>query len=180
MDAFEPAYLHLLRSDELEQRAQEAQQHLEACDGCAWKCGVNRHTRKLGICRTGVRAVVSSYGAHLGEETVLTGQRGSGTVFFTRCSLHCQFCQNYDISQSGYGIDVSVNELAEMMLELQQRGCHNINLVTPSHVVAQIIQAVFLAARGGLHLPLVYNTGGYDLLNPCICWTALSIFTCRT
>jgi putative pyruvate formate lyase activating enzyme len=164
MVAFRPAYLDLLESGELDRRAKEALAHLENCDGCAWHCGVNRHLRRLGICRTGARAMVSSYGAHMGEEPPLSGQCGSGTIFFTRCSLSCQFCQNHEISQNGFGVEVGAEELAGIMLELQQRGCHNINLVTPSHLVPQIIQAVAHAARKGLRLPIVYNSGGYDSL----------------
>lgn len=164
MTPFRPAYLDLLETGELERRAQAARQTLEACNGCAWHCGANRHTRKLGICRTGSRAMVSSYGAHMGEEPPLTGRYGSGTIFFTRCNLSCQYCQNHEISQTGYGVEVGSEELADVMMELQQRGCHNINLVSPSHVVAQIIMAIYIAARKGLRLPVVYNTGGYDSL----------------
>ncbi len=114
------------------------------------------------MCRTGERAVVHSHGPHHGEEAPLSGWRGSGTIFFSWCSLRCEFCQNWDISQRGVGQEVDAGGLSEIMLALQSRGCHNINLVTPSHVVAQILEAVLLAARGGLTLPLVYNTGGYD------------------
>jgi len=122
---------------------------------------VNRHTEK-GVCRTGMLAVVSSYCPHHGEEAPLSGSRGSGTVFFTHCNLKCAFCQNYDISQVGQGNEVTPEELASMMLDLQEMGCHNINFVSPSHVVAQILAAVAIAAQAGLRLPLVYNTGGYD------------------
>jgi putative pyruvate formate lyase activating enzyme len=118
----------------------------------------------LGICRTGDLARVSSYGAHHGEENPLRGWRGSGTVFFSRCNLRCQYCQNYEISQADTGQEVEPEQLAEILLELQQDGCHNINFVSPSHVVPQILAAVLIAAQAGLHLPLVYNTGGYDAL----------------
>jgi putative pyruvate formate lyase activating enzyme len=114
------------------------------------------------VCRTGERAVVHSYGAHHGEEDPLRGTRGSGTIFFSWCSLRCVYCQNWEISQKGIGREVEPREIAQMMLDLQGRGCHNINLVTPSHVVAQILAAVLIAAGRGLRLPLVYNTGGYD------------------
>jgi putative pyruvate formate lyase activating enzyme len=114
------------------------------------------------VCRTGVQAVVHSFGAHHGEEDPLRGWQGSGTIFFSWCNLRCVFCQNWEISQKGIGRPVAAEELAAMMLELQAQGCHNINLVSPSHVVAQVIAAVALAAKNGLHLPLVYNTGGYD------------------
>jgi len=159
-----PAYLQLLNTGELAKRAALAVEHLSACDGCAWGCGVNRHKGELGKCRTGELARVSSYGPHLGEEKPLVGRRGSGTIFFTSCNLRCQFCQNHDISQTDNGEEVDSYQLAAIMLELQEYGCHNINLVSPSHVVAQILMAVTLAAQAGLHLPLVYNSGGYDSL----------------
>lgn len=163
--AFEAAYLQLWRSGELKRRAEEAYARLEACDICARECGVNRResAEKAG-CHTADRAVVSSYGPHFGEEDPLVGSGGSGTIFFTWCNLHCQFCQNHDISQSGHGREVEPEELAQMMLGLQSQGCHNINFVSPSHVVPQILLGVLIAAQAGLHLPLVYNTGGYDSL----------------
>ena len=161
----EAAYLPLWRSGELLRRTEEAYARLEACDICARECGVNRResAEKAG-CHTADRAVVSSYGPHFGEEDPLVGHGGSGTIFFTWCNLHCQFCQNYDISQSGHGREVEPEELARMMLDLQSQGCHNINLVSPSHVVPQILLGVLIAAQAGLRLPLVYNTGGYDSL----------------
>lgn len=160
---FEPAYLRLLRSGELAERARQSREHLENCDLCARYCRVNRRESIRGaICRTGERAVVYSAGPHHGEEDCLRGWRGSGTIFFSWCSLRCIFCQNWEISWKGEGQEVSDEELAGMMLRLQALGCHNINLVTPSHVVAQIIAAVTIAAQQGLRLPLVYNTGGYD------------------
>ncbi len=165
MSVFEPAYLTLLRSGELQRRVAEARQHLAKCDVCARVCRVNRLAGERGICRTGERARVSSYGPHLGEENPLRGWRGSGTIFFTRCNLHCQYCQNWDISQTDAGEEVDAEELGAIMLELQSYGCHNINLVSPSHVVPQILAALLVAAEAGLHLPLVYNTGGYDSLD---------------
>ncbi len=161
--SFLPAYLRLAPA-ELEARAAQAVARLEKCDLCPRACGVNRLADERGVCKTGRRARVSSYGPHFGEETPLRGWNGSGTVFFARCNLHCQFCQNYTISQEDAGHEATPEELAAIMLHLQQAGCHNINLVSPSHVVAQILEAVALAARGGLRLPLVYNTGGYDAL----------------
>jgi len=116
----------------------------------------------VGVCRTGEQAKISSYGPHLGEEDPLRGRRGSGTIFFTRCNLKCQFSQNHDISQTDAGHEVEPEQLASIMLNLQAQGCHNINLVSPSHVVVQILEATLIAARHGLRLPLVYNTGGYD------------------
>jgi len=160
---FEPAYVKLLRSGELKRRVAEAYAHLEACDLCAHHCGVNRHvTTKGAVCRTGERAVVCSYHPHFGEEAPLVGHGGSGTIFFAWCNLRCQFCQNYEISQLGEGREVEAEQLAAMMLRLQSLGCHNINFVSPSHVVAQILAGLLLAAEAGLRVPLVYNTGGYD------------------
>jgi putative pyruvate formate lyase activating enzyme len=157
--------LGLLRGKELERRAAEAFERLTACDTCARACRVNRRRGELGSCHTGERARVSSYGSHHGEENPLRGWRGSGTIFFSRCNLHCQYCQNCDISQTDDGEEVESEELAAMMLRLQAAGCHNINLVSPSHVVPQILAGVLVAAQAGLRLPLVYNTGGYDALS---------------
>ena len=160
---FEPAYLSLIDDGRLRARAERAYRHLADCDLCARYCRVDRfETVKAAVCRTGVDAVVCSYGPHHGEEDPLRGTRGSGTIFFSWCNLRCVFCQNWDISQKGEGREVTPQALAGMMLELQARGCHNINFVTPSHVVAQIISAVEIAASRGLRLPLVYNSGGYD------------------
>jgi putative pyruvate formate lyase activating enzyme len=163
MKSFEPGYRGLLRSGELAERARSARTHLERCDLCANQCHVNRlQLTKGAICNTGERAVVYSHGPHFGEERPLVGRFGSGTIFFSRCNLHCLFCQNWEISQRGEGREVSPEELAAMMLNLQELGCHNINFVSPSHVVAQILAALVLAAEQGLRVPLVYNTGGYD------------------
>ncbi|NMC53199.1 MAG: radical SAM protein [Chloroflexi bacterium] len=161
---FEPAYLSLLASGEYAARVKSAYQRLAACDICPLRCGVNRLEGEIGVCQTALLAQVSSYGAHHGEEAPLSGWRGSGTIFFARCNLHCVFCQNADISQTGYGREMEPEALAALMLDLQDQGCHNINLVSPSHVVPQILAAVFVAAQAGLNLPLVYNTGGYDAL----------------
>ena len=165
LGTFEPAYLALLRSGELKRRAAAAVARLEECDICARECGANRRlgAEKAG-CHTGDRAVVSSYGPHFGEEDPLVGRGGSGTIFFTWCNLRCQFCQNYDISQGGQGRAVEPEDLAAMMLSLQDAGCHNVNLVSPSHVVPQVLLGLLVAAEAGLRLPLVYNTGGYDSL----------------
>ena len=160
---FKPAYLELLQGDELARRVDQAYRHLEDCDLCARYCRVNRRQTTQGaVCRTGERAVVHSFGPHHGEEDPLRGRRGSGTIFFSGCNLRCVFCQNWEISHKGTGHEVDPETLAGMMLALQAQGCHNINLVSPSHVVAQIIAAVDIAAQRGLRLPLVYNTGGYD------------------
>lgn len=161
--AFEPAYRRLARTGKLTQRARDAWQRLNDCDLCARYCHVDRIANVRGaVCRTGERAIVYSAGPHHGEEDCLRGTNGSGTIFFSFCNLRCVYCQNWDISWGGEGREVSTEELAAMMLRLQAIGCHNINFVTPSHVVAQIIAAVDVAAARGLALPLVYNTGGYD------------------
>ena len=160
-----PAYLTLAESGELKTRVAAAWRQMEDCDLCARYCHVNRiETIKGAVCRTGKHAVVHSHGPHHGEEDPLRGRLGSGTIFFSWCNLRCVYCQNWDISQKGLGHEVEPADLADMMLGLQALGCHNINFVTPSHVVAQIISAVEIAASNGLRLPLVYNTGGYDSL----------------
>lgn len=161
----QPAYYRLLATGELEERAKAAYIKLENCDLCARYCHVNRPRSIEGaVCRTGKNAVVHSYGPHHGEERPLSGWRGSGTIFFSWCNLRCVYCQNWEISHRGMGREVPPEEIADMMLDLQAQGCHNINFVSPSHVVAQIIASVYSAVRQGLHLPLVYNTGGYDSL----------------
>ncbi len=163
MAEFIPAYLRLLENGELQHLVKQASYHLQDCDLCARYCHVNRlETSKGAVCRTGAQAVVDSYGPHHGEEDPLRGQRGSGTIFFSWCNLRCVFCQNWQISHKGVGQQVTAQALAVMMLELQAQGCHNINFVSPSHVVAQILAAVEIAAQQGLRLPLIYNTGGYD------------------
>ncbi|NNG02847.1 MAG: radical SAM protein [Inquilinus sp.] len=161
--SFETGYLALLQDGELSRRVTEADKHLRDCDLCARYCHVDRTADVKGaVCRTGENAVVHSYGPHHGEEDCLTGWAGSGTIFFSWCNLRCVYCQNWEISWKGAGREVTAGELADMMLSLQGQGCHNINLVSPSHVVAQILAAVAIAAGRGLRLPLVYNTGGYD------------------
>jgi putative pyruvate formate lyase activating enzyme len=162
---FEPAYRSLHRRRLLAPRARVAFEHLRWCDLCARACHVDRTVSTRGaVCRTGRFARVASYGPHHGEEAPLSGWLGSGTIFFSWCSLRCVYCQNWDISQNGAGQEVGPDDLAVMMLELESAGCHNINLVTPSHVVAQVLEAVAIAAEAGLTLPLVYNSGGYDSL----------------
>jgi putative pyruvate formate lyase activating enzyme len=158
----EPGYLHLHASGELEERACRAYNLLRSCTVCPRRCGVNRLEDEQGFCRTGLLPVVSSYGPHFGEEPPLVGRGGSGTIFITHCNLACTFCQNYEISQCGRGSEVSPEKLADMMIRLQQDGCGNINIVTPSHIVPQLIRSICIAAGRGLDLPLVYNSGGYD------------------
>ena len=162
---FQPAYLKLLASGALKERVAQAYTRLSDCDICAHLCHIDRRIGEVGKCKTGERARISSYGPHLGEEDPLRGWRGSGTIFMTRCNLRCQYCQNHDISQTDSGYEVEPKALAAIMLELQNRGCHNINFVSPSHVVPQIMAGVLIAAQEGLSLPLVYNTGGYESLS---------------
>ncbi|MBI4539762.1 MAG: radical SAM protein [Gemmatimonadetes bacterium] len=164
---FRPAY-HYVSRRQLADRVERAIASLAECRACPRDCGVNRLEGKWAACKTGRYAVVSSYFAHFGEEDCLRGWNGSGTIFFSHCNLRCVFCQNYDISQAvrpGPAARGSrPEEIAAMMLELQRHGCHNINFVTPEHVVPQVIEAVAVAIDGGLELPIVYNTSAYDSL----------------
>ncbi|MFP4445510.1 MAG: radical SAM protein [Desulfosudaceae bacterium] len=157
-----PRYLAALEDGRLDTALAAARKGLCQCRLCPRACGVDRTAGETGVCRTGRSARVAGCHAHFGEEAPLVGRNGSGTIFFSHCSLLCCFCQNYEISHHGEGQTVSESELAEMMLALQQQGCHNINLVTPSHVVPQFLGAVKKAAEKGLTLPLVYNSSGYD------------------
>jgi putative pyruvate formate lyase activating enzyme len=159
------SYCKLLESGALQQRALQACRSLSECRMCPRNCGANRSDGPLGECKTSASAIVSSAHLHFGEEAVLVGSGGSGTLFFSQCNLRCVFCQNHSISHSGEGRPVDRLELADIMLRLQRAGAHNINLVSPSHVVAPILQALVVAAQGGLHLPLVYNSGGYDAVD---------------
>ena len=156
------AYQELYRSGELEQRVERARAILTDCQLCPRRCRVDRLSGETGMCRTASDAVISSYAPHFGEEAPLVGRNGSGTIFFTHCNLRCMFCQNYSISQLGQGRVATKGEIAKMMLALQERGCHNINLVTPTHVVPQILEALKIAAGLGLSIPIVYNCGGYE------------------
>jgi putative pyruvate formate lyase activating enzyme len=162
LEPFEPAYLALHRSGQLGQRVEAAMRHLQECSACPRSCRVSRVADETGFCGTGRYARVASAGAHFGEEDCLRGTRGSGTIFFALCNLHCVFCQNWDISQRGEGRTATAEEIANIMLALQQRGCHNINFVTPEHVVPQVIEAAAAAIERGLRLPIVYNTSAYD------------------
>lgn len=161
---FKPAYIEAAREGVLQERIRLAGEILNECRLCPRNCRVNRKESELGTCKTGRHAVVSSYAPHFGEESPLVGFRGSGTVFFTHCNLLCNFCQNYDISHGGRGQEVASEELAGFMIHLQDIGCHNINFVTPSHVVPQILSALEIAVNNGLQVPLVFNTSGYDTI----------------
>ncbi len=166
--SYEPGYLALYKSGELKRRKRTLEKRLAACDICPRECGKNRLEGKFGQCNSGFLPIVASYCAHHGEEPVLSGRRGSGTIFFGNCNMRCVYCQNYQISQSPeiqQSNEISIKTLAECMLYLQDElNCHNINLVTPSHFVPQIVGALLEAVPQGLRLPLVYNTSSYDSL----------------
>jgi putative pyruvate formate lyase activating enzyme len=159
---FEPSYIKAHKTGKLSDSIEKAYKILEKCRLCPRECEVNRLKDEKGICHTGRSAKVSSHNPHFGEESPLVGTDGSGTIFMTGCNLLCVFCQNWEISHLGIGSEVSSKPLARMMLDLQRHGCHNINFVTPSHAIPQILDALPYAIEGGLHVPLVYNTGGYD------------------
>ena len=146
----------------LKERAKQAAAHLESCDLCPRACGVNRLEREQGFCRGGRLARVASFAPHFGEEAPLVGTHWSGTIFFAGCNLGCIFCQNYETSQDDLGEEVSSEDLAKIMVHLQRKGCHNINLVTPTHFLPQILEALIIARERGLNVPLVYNCGGYE------------------
>jgi len=159
---FEPAYLKLYKSNELNKRIDQLYEILKNCHLCPRKCFVDRTKGEKGICRSGVDLVVSSISPHFGEEEELVGQGGSGTIFLTNCNLGCLYCQNYEISHLGRGGIMSPEELAKGMLYLQKLGCHNINLVTPTHFVPQLVKTIKIACEMGLRLPIVFNCGGYE------------------
>jgi putative pyruvate formate lyase activating enzyme len=162
---YQPAYLALHESGELERRAQALEKLLLSCTVCPLDCGNNRMEDEIARCYSGRLPVVSSYTAHFGEEPALVGQHGAGNIFFGNCNLRCVYCQNYQISQTHkeqIKNQVTHERLAEIMLELQGRGCHNINFVSPTHFVPQMARSIFLATEQGLHLPIVYNTNAYD------------------
>ncbi|MCL2102528.1 MAG: hypothetical protein FWH25_00655, partial [Syntrophorhabdaceae bacterium] len=156
--------LDLEHSGELEARALELWKLFEHCSLCPRQCGVNRLAGEKGACGCADTFKVASYGPHFGEEAPLVGRHGSGTIFFSHCNLLCAYCQNWEINHHGDGNQTSHAELADIMLELQSAGCHNINLVTPTHIVPHIIRALRLAVAEGLRLPIVYNSSAYDSL----------------
>ncbi len=159
-----PAYEKLEREGKLAQRIKQAYAFFENCQLCPRKCGVNRQKGEIGFCRAPLNPVIFSYHPHFGEEMPLVGANGSGTIFFSNCNLRCIFCQNWPIAHEGRGTEVQDEGLADMMIKLQRMGCHNINLVTPTHVMPNILNATRIALKKGLHLPLMYNTSGYDRL----------------
>ncbi len=160
-----PSYIELINSGVFKKRLSKAESILHSCTSCPRNCNVDRTTGEYGICQSGDLPVVSSYTPHFGEEPVLSGSRGAGNIFFGNCNLRCVFCQNYVISQN-YKVErkneVSSERLAEIMIELQEKGCHNIGLVSPTHFSASILKSIYLAAVKGLRLPIIYNTNGYD------------------
>jgi putative pyruvate formate lyase activating enzyme len=162
---FMPTYLETWESGRLREKIEEALEALRACALCPRNCEVDRLSGRFAVCKSARRARVASYFPHFGEEDVLRGWQGSGTIFFGWCNLRCVFCQNYETSQQGEGVEVGPQDLARMMLELQARGCHNINFVTPEHVVPQILESLPYAIERGLRLPIVYNTSAYDSLH---------------
>lgn len=161
---YEPPYINLHKKGGLKRRKEQLFGLLESCTLCPRKCRVNRLEGEEGYCGAGKDLVVSSVFPHFGEEPPLVGMNGSGTIFLTHCNLLCVFCQNYDISHQGQGQKISIRDLAEHMIYLQSRGCHNINFVTPTHYISQIIATLPEAIERGLKIPLVYNCGGYDSL----------------
>ena len=162
---FEPAYLKLHKTGELKERAEELWAIMKRCRLCPRRCGVNRHEGMRGVCQApGTTLVISSSHPHFGEERPLVGKGGSGTIFLTHCNLRCVFCQNWEVAQLGIGSERNIDDFAEMMLTLQEIGCHNINLVTPTHYSAHILKAIDIAAERGLRLPIVYNTSGWERL----------------
>lgn len=158
-----PSYLEAYNSGKLKKISDEAQAQLASCSICPRKCKANRLKDKTGYCKTGLKAKVFSFMLHRGEEPPVSGNRGSGTIFFSNCNMQCSYCQNYEFSQEGGGREATEEELSAMMLKLQEEGAHNINLVTPTHIMPQILKALCLAVEKGLKIPLVYNTSGYEL-----------------
>lgn len=161
LSEFKPAYLKLSR-EALREKIEKAEAILKDCTLCPRNCKVDRTSGEIGICKTGDKPFVSSWNPHFGEERPLVGRHGSGTIFFAQCNLRCLFCQNWTISHLGQGDEISFGKLAQIMIYLQQEGCHNINLVTPTHQVPMILRALEIAIHTGLELPIVYNSGGYE------------------
>ena len=162
-DSYEPVAVKAFKTGLLKERVDQALEELKDCRACPRDCGINRLEDKKGACNTGRKAIVSSAFPHFGEESVLQGWNGSGTIFFGMCNLRCVFCQNWDISQKKNGWELDANEIADLMLKLQnETRCHNINFVTPEHVVPQVVEAIYEAMKRGLRLPIVYNTSSYD------------------
>lgn len=158
-----PSYLNCYHNGQLEKIISCSFKMLQSCSICPRKCGVDRLKDEKGFCKTGLKPRVYSFMAHHGEEPSISGEKGSGTIFFSNCNMACVYCQNYEFSQRGEGREVDFEELSSMMLELEKAGCHNVNLVTPTHIMPQILKALKLAVSKGLKIPIVYNSGGYEL-----------------
>ena len=159
---YEPLYIKTYKSGLLEEKIEKAYKILKNCTLCPRECKVNRLEGEKGICKTGRLPIISSYFPHFGEEDPLVGTNGSGTIFISYCNLLCMYCQNYEISHLGEGKETPIEEFAKMMISLQIIGCHNINIVTPTHIAPQLLEALKIAIEGGLRIPLVYNTSGYE------------------
>ncbi|MBU8848153.1 MAG: radical SAM protein [Desulfobacterales bacterium] len=164
MNTYTPKYIATKQKGALSEKIVQSRKLLHHCTLCPRKCKIDRLAGEFGICSTGEQAMVSSYAPHFGEEPPLVGNNGSGTIFFTNCSLKCCFCQNYEISFKGDGQKASIGQIASIMLHLKKIGCHNINLVTPTHVVPQFLQALDVAIENGLDIPVIYNSSGYESL----------------
>lgn len=163
--SFIPSYIELLHSGELLNRAKKAYSNLNSCTSCPRDCNVDRINNEYGICTSGHLPIVSSYTPHFGEEPVLSGTNGAGNIFFGNCNLKCIYCQNFEISQTlkeEKKNEVTHERLADIMIELQNKSCHNIGFVSPTHFSATILKSIYLAAQKGLKLPIIYNTNGYD------------------
>lgn len=161
---FIPSYIKLYESGKLQELVELFKAKYKNCNICPHSCNINRFESDKGVCQTGAKAYVSSASSHFGEEKPLVGKGGSGTIFFTGCNMKCLFCQNHEISQLMYGTEIPAEELADIMLKLQNQGCHNINFVTPTHMILQILEALKIAVEKGLCIPLVYNNNGYSSL----------------
>lgn len=157
-----PSYLKLYNESKLSLRINKALEIISGCQLCPHKCGVDRTQGEKGICESDSRIKIASYGPHFGEEKPLVGHNGSGSIFFSNCNLQCVYCQNYEISHYGNGHHITPEQLAEIMINLQEKGCHNINLVTPTHMIYGILKSLKIACKNGLNIPLVYNSGGYE------------------
>ena len=175
---FVPSYVRAFKEGVLQHRAKQAVESLRSCRVCPRDCEIDRLNNKIGVCKSGRLARVASVFPHFGEEDCLRGWNGSGTIFFGWCNLRCVFCQNFETSQFGEGTEVTAAELAQIMLDLQEIGCHNINFVTPEHVVPQILESLVVAVERGLRLPLVYNTSAYDSLESIQLMDGLVDITC--
>lgn len=162
MKIYTPKYIQSFKSGRLKDSIEILTKRMNHCDLCPRNCKINRLKGEKGICNTGKYAKLASYGPHFGEEAPLAGKFGSGTIFFSNCNLLCNFCQNFDISHEGRGVEVNDEQLSDIMISLQDTGCHNINFVTPSHVILQILKALIIAIEKGLNIPLIYNTSAYD------------------